>query len=257
MTVVDNSSSAAVRDVATMAGATYLDPGANLGFAAGVNRALGQRQRPRADVLLLNPDAVISVDDVRLLSEALAEDPGLGSVGPAQVDASGTTSQVAWPFPSPGRAWLDATGLGRLGAQEGFVIGSVLLLRSEALTEVGGLDERFFLYAEETDWARRAAARGWRHAVVTRARAVHVGAATSTDPVRRDELFFASQELYFRKHFGDRGWGSARAAQLVGSAGRWLVLSGDRREAAQRRLRLYSRGPVRAATPTLETTDSL
>ncbi len=52
-------------------------------------------------------------------------------------------------------------GLGRLRRRVDFVIGSVLLVRSEALDEVGPFDEQFFLYAEETDWQRRARDLGW------------------------------------------------------------------------------------------------
>ena len=78
----------------------------------------------------------------------------LASVGPAQVDADGHDVPGRWPFPSRRSAtWVDAAGLGRLRRSR-FVIGSVLLLRREALDQVGPFDdERFFLYAEETDWA--------------------------------------------------------------------------------------------------------
>ncbi len=95
----------------------------------------------------------------------------------------------------------------------------MLLLRAEALDQVGGFDERFFLYAEETDWAYRAHLLGWRHAAVPDVHAVHVGAATSTDDRRREAHFHASQERYFRKHFGAAGWQAARAAVVGGCDG--------------------------------------
>jgi glycosyltransferase involved in cell wall biosynthesis/GT2 family glycosyltransferase len=245
VTVVDNSSSSAVRRVCQEHGVRYFDPGFNGGFAAGVNVALRQRLVPGADVLLLNPDAVVSRPAVEVLQEAMAADPTLASVGPAQVDADGRASRVGWPFPSPSRSWLEAVGLGRLGTPTQFAVGSVLLLRGAALEQVGGLDESFFLYAEEADWAYRASRLGWRHAVVPGAVARHVGAATSSDPARREIHFQASQERYLRKHFGALGWQSARGAQLTGSAARALVLRGPRGAAARRRLVLYARGPLR------------
>ncbi|MFC8733049.1 glycosyltransferase [Luteimicrobium sp. NPDC057192] len=244
VTVVDNSSSLDVAKVAADAGVRYLDPGRNGGFAAGVNHALGDRLAPDADVLLLNPDAVVAPDDVRRLSDALAADPRLASVGPRQVDDDGAPARVAWPFPTPGGAWLEAAGLGRLRTREDFVIGSVLLLRGEALADVGPFDETFFLYAEETDWARRAASRGWRHAVVRDAVATHAGGATSSDETRRERTFHASQERYYRKHFGRLGWQAARGAALAGSAVRGVVLPGERGAAARRRVVLYARGPA-------------
>jgi glycosyltransferase involved in cell wall biosynthesis/GT2 family glycosyltransferase len=245
VTVVDNSSLPEIAALCAELGVRYLDPGTNLGFGAGVNRALADRLRPGADVLLLNPDAVIGADGIAALHRGLAGDPALASVGPVQHDEQGAPARAAWVFPSPGRAWLEAVGLGRLVRGPRFVIGSVLLLRAEALAQVGGFDERFFLYAEETDWAYRAHLLGWRHAVVPEAVATHAGAGTSTDPARRERHFHASQERYYRKHFGAAGWALARAAQLVGATARGIVLPGDRGRAAARRAALYRRGPVR------------
>ncbi len=167
VTVVDNSSSPEVAAVCDELGVRYLDPGSNGGFGAGVNHALAHRLDPQADVLLLNPDAVIGREEVDRLHEALLADATLASVAPAQVDEHGSAGRVSWPFPTSGRAVLTAAGLGRLGARAGFVIGSVLMIRNEALAQVGGFDEDFFLYAEETDWAYRAHRLGWRHREVS------------------------------------------------------------------------------------------
>jgi len=245
VTVVDNSSQAAVAELCAASGFRYIDPGANRGFAAGVNIALADRLRPDADVLLLNPDARIDPAGIAQLQQALRCEPRLASVGPAQVDADGRPARVEWPFPSPARAWLEALGLGRLRSGAHFVVGSVLLLRAEALAAVGGLDEQFFLYAEETDWAFRAHRLGWRHAVVPAVSAVHAGGGTSTDPRRREAHFAASHERYMRKHFGAAGWQITRAACWVGATLRAAVLTGDRRTAARRRAALYRIGPVR------------
>jgi len=244
--VVDNSSLDAVREVTELAGGRYLDPGRNGGFAAGVNHALDHLPGDR-DVLLLNPDAVVGAENVLVLQRRLHAVPGLASVGPRQVDGAGRASRVAWRFPEPGRAWAEAVGAGRVAARGAdYVVGSVLLLRAEALHDVGRLDDDFFLYAEETDWAYRAHVRGWRHAVVPDVTAVHLGGATSSDPERRDTHFYASQERYFRKHHGATGWRTARLAAIAGSAARAVVTSGATRATARRRLRLHLRGPLAA-----------
>jgi GT2 family glycosyltransferase len=185
----------------------------------------------------------------------------LASVAPAQVDEAGQSARVSWPFPSPGRTWLEAVGLhqvlGRRGQRDGFVIGSVLMLRREALAQVGGFDEDFFLYAEETDWAYRAHRLGWRHREVTDALAVHAGAATSADSTRRDTHFHASQERYLRKHFGPVRWQLARAAAVLGSSARGAVLRGDRGRRARARAALYLTGPLRAEAALAEPPDRL
>ena len=243
--VVDNSSDPEVEAVAVTRGCSYLDPGRNLGFAGGVN--LGCAVRDGRDVLLLNPDATITPDAVSDLHAALRHDPGLAAVAPAQSGPGGDVpDRVAWPFPTPAGAWLEAVGLGRLRDRPDFLIGSVLLLSCAALDDVGPFDDRFFLYAEESDWQRRAADRGWRVALCPSVYATHVGAGTGGDPLRREAHFQASHERYVRKHHGTAGWWSYRAASVVGSAARALALPGERGRSARTRMHLFLTGPLRA-----------
>ena len=143
-------------------GAEYVDAGANLGFAAGVERraAASPRGQP-GDVLLLNPDAgsrrtastAWRSSCTRPSTRVGASHRGLSTATDASSASPGRSrrrSRCGWgPRPRAVRARAD------------FVIGAVLLLRWEALQQVGELDERFFLYAEETDWQRRAAELGW------------------------------------------------------------------------------------------------
>ena len=121
------------------------------------------------------------------------------------------------------------------------------MLRWEALKEVGLFDERFFLYAEETDWQRRALGFGWRSALCPDAVGLHVGAGTATDVRQREALFHAGQETYIRKWYGTRGWWGYRSAACVGAVGRAVLLTGKRRTEAARRALLYARGPRRCA----------
>ena len=130
-----------------------------------------------------------------------------------------------------------------------FVIGAVLLLRWEALSEVGLFDERFFLYAEETDWQRRALASAGRRRCARSVVARHRGAGTSTDPLRREVLFHAAQETYIRKWHGVAGWWSYRTAACLGATAVRLSLAGERRaEAVEAGAPLPARpSPVRSA----------
>jgi GT2 family glycosyltransferase len=251
VTVIDNSSSSDVKAAASRHGAVYVDTGANLGFAAGVNIALrGLASAPPAHVLLLNPDARLSSEHLVTLS-CFLEEPGnarIAAVSPRLVGPDGRPQRVVWPFPSPWRAWVEAVGLGRrLPARRMFVIGAVLLLRWRAVSQVGLFDERFFLYAEEMDWQRRAAALGWMSALCPDALAEHRGAGASGDRHRREALFHAGQETYIRKWFGPTGWWLYRGAAACGAAARALILTGERRSAARHRALLYLRGPRRCA----------
>jgi GT2 family glycosyltransferase len=123
------------------------------------------------------------------------------------------------------------------------MIGSVLLLRATALAQVGGFDERYFLYAEETDWQRRAYDHGWRMACCNQVTATHVGAGTGGSADRRRVHFHASQERYIRKHHGRFGWGVYRAGTMAGSFIRAIVLPGQRGREAALRFHLYRQGP--------------
>jgi GT2 family glycosyltransferase len=250
-TVVDNSRSADVCEVTLNRGAEYVDPRENLGFGAGVNVALRRLlDGPPRDVLLLNPDAKLAPGNLEALA-AYLHCPGnelVAAVSPQLRGPDGGEQRVVWPFPSPGRAWAEAFGLGRLPARHTFAIGAVLLLRWEALREVGLFDERFFLYAEETDWQRRALAHGWRSELCDGAVAAHIGAGTSDDPLRREALFHAAHETYIRKWYGPTGWCVYRSAACLGAAGRAAVLPRERRAEAARRALLYLRGPQRSAS---------
>lgn len=247
--VVDNSSDPAVRAVASAHAALYDDPGTNLGFAGGVNRgvAAAWRDRGPCDILLLNPDAVITAEAAAALHQVLRSEPRLAAVSPALTDTSGRSQRVEWPFPTPRGRWLQAVGLGRRNdRRRDWLVGALLLLRAEALQDVGDFDERFFLYQEETDWQLRATRRGWGMRSVPSVTARHVGAGTSSDSSRRSALFHAGAETYVRKWFGARGWASYRVAALVDAALR-SALPGPRGQDARRRLALYARGPRRAA----------
>ncbi|KYH43066.1 glycosyltransferase [Branchiibius sp. NY16-3462-2] len=241
VTVVDNSADAEVRAVAQRHGAAYLDAGGNAGFGAGVNLALASFDEP-ADVLLLNPDAAISNEAIARMHAQLRAAPDAASVAAPQTDDGGRPARVMWPFPTPAESWRAALGLGRW-SRPGFGIGSILMLRAEALEQVGGFDDAFFLYAEETDWAYRARLMGWRHLLATDLSGTHEAAATSTDESRREIHFAAGHERFSRKHFGALGWTVTRAGVIVGAAGRWaLQPSGARGHLA--RAGRYLRGPV-------------
>jgi len=246
VTVVDNSSNPEARLVASGAGAQYLDPGRNLGFAAGVNLGLDQVAGGH-DVLLVNPDARVWPPAVEALRHALVADQRAGCAAPALRDPrNGEAERVCWPFPSPRRAWVEAPGLGRLLPADGFLIGAVLLLRAEALAEVGRLDERFFLYAEEVDWQFRARAAGWHPRWCPDVTAEHLGAGTGGDPRWRQSVFHASVERYVRKWYGPWGWTSFRLATVLAAGLRGVARRGETGRAERRRAVLYLRGPVRA-----------
>ena len=205
------------------------------------------RCRPGADVLLLNPDARIDSASVHALQARLG--PRVAAVAPRLRRPSGQEERTTWPLPRPLSPWWGIFGLtDRVARNRTFVSGAVLLLNHEAIADVGVFDDRFFLYAEETDWQNRAARNGWSVLEEADLEAVHVGAGTSTDARLREQMFHSSAELYIRKWYGPRGWWVFRLGSLLSATRRWAsATSPTERRRAALTLRLYLQGPARCA----------
>jgi GT2 family glycosyltransferase len=154
--------------------------------------------------------------------------------GPRLLNADGTLQRSAWPFPTAGRALLEALAIHRplrsLGLLEDlgtwdhdeerrvdFLIGACLLVRGEALDAVEGFDERFWLYGEEADLQRRMADRGWEVVFTPRAVATHVGGASSSASSERLRHFHSGHMRFVRKHGPVFSAPISRVALFVGS----------------------------------------
>jgi N-acetylglucosaminyl-diphospho-decaprenol L-rhamnosyltransferase len=218
VTVVDNASpddSAAV--VADLPIRTIRAP-KNGGFAYGCN--LGIAAGAAEFVLLLNPDARLESASLRTLVRALRADPALGSVGPRTLGDGGQLHWTQHRFPrlrstygqalglnhvAPLASWADeeikeSAAYERPGMPD-WLSGGCVLLRRTALDQVGGLDEGFFLYSEETDLFRRLSGRGWRARFDPQATAYHQGSVSA--PAETITAMLArSRVRYARKHHG-------------------------------------------------------
>lgn len=198
----------------------------NIGFAAGNNVALG-RARGRY-LLLLNPDVEIAAGTLAQLVAAMDERPGVGIASSLTHYPDGVLQTTMRRFPSPARQLGEALMLNRLPGfrhlQEDetrpelyeaerdadWLSGSFLLARREAVEQAGGLDERFFLFSEETDWCLRIRAAGWEIRHVPCLRLVH-----HTGRSERPDLYAQnsySKVLYARKHFSPAARAGFRAA---------------------------------------------
>jgi len=199
--VVDNGSSdgsiAALRE--QFPDITVIDAGANLGFAAGVNR--GARMAESPWVLLLNPDVVVLPGAIDALLAFATAHPEHGVYGGRTLRPDGTTDPSScWGAMSLWSLTCFATGLSTLfrrsvlfdpeslgrwerdTVREVPVITGCLLLVSRQNWELlGGMDERFFLYGEDADFSARARARGLRPVIVPDAAIIHaVGGSTAS-----------------------------------------------------------------------------
>jgi GT2 family glycosyltransferase len=187
--VVDNGSTDGSLAYLEREGVPHVSLPANVGFAAAVNRGVGETGA--AAVLVLNADTVLEPGCAGRLLDALDADPSLGGVQPRILQLGGADeAPVDARLYSVGQA---LTGDGRaveLGAGEAQrprhdtaaevfgVCGAACLLRRELFDRLGGYDERYFAFYEDVDLNVRARIAGWRFAYAPRALVWHVGNAS-------------------------------------------------------------------------------
>jgi len=215
----------------------------NRGLAAGWNRGLAETSSRY--VLLLNSDAWLVDGALERLVAFAEEHPDAAIVGPRLRNPDGTLQRSVRGFPTLWRLATEYLFLRKLAPRSrvlnafyagGFdhdearavewLMGACLLVRREAVAQVGPLDEEFFLFSEETDWCYRARATGWTVWFVPDAECVHVGGATHGGRMFRENL--RGNLRFFLKHLGPRQAARARRILLTGVAVRGLVLPGER-----------------------------
>lgn len=192
----------------------------NRGFAAANNRAFGQA-RGRY-VLLLNSDTIVLPSTLPGLVGFLDAHPEAGCVGCRHLWPDGSLQPSIDSFPSLLKDFLCSSELRRAAwvlpfmrrhypwwtdhdvtREVDWVNGSCLMVRREAISHTGGLDEGFFLYAEEIDWCYRMRQAGWLTFFTPDAEVVHIGGQSTRHIAdRRVALLYRGQRRFYRKHYG-------------------------------------------------------
>jgi GT2 family glycosyltransferase len=215
--VVDAGSRDGTRDIVAHLPDVRLMRCPNRGFAHGNNRGL--MTCDARYVLFLNPDTEILEGDLSDLTARMDAQPAVGLAGVRQLDADGRLRMTIRNFPNALRALGDALSAERLPGRPDWLgerkvepraydreqscdwtCGSFMLARREAIESAGFMDERFFMYSEETDFCRRIRHAGWevRHVPLMTIR--HYGAKVGVEP-SIESLSAYSRILYARKHF--------------------------------------------------------
>jgi N-acetylglucosaminyl-diphospho-decaprenol L-rhamnosyltransferase len=215
--VVDNASTdGSLAFVRAVAGdqAVVVANSRNRGYAAAVNRAFAAEAQ--SDILVLNPDVELAAAaPVEAMRRLMRGNPRVGAVGPCLVNEDGTIQSSARRFPSPLAMGRNARPVRRLRAArraahayvsppaEGgptrvdWVTGAAMLIRRESFDEVGGWDESFFLYLEDTDFCRRLVRAGWETWYLPAARLRHRHARES-DPATGGLLSSRARRVHLR-----------------------------------------------------------
>jgi GT2 family glycosyltransferase len=226
----------------------------NDGFAAGCNA--GWKLGDAPFILFLNPDAKIDPVAVRILAAVMKSRPDIGVVAPLIRNVDGALEYSQRRFPRLASTFAQALFLHRLFPRAGWAdevvrdqgcyvgrrsvewaSGACLLVRRGLLVEIGGWDERFFMYREDTDLCKRVHAEGYDVILEPEAVAVHQGGGSAPRAGLLPVLALSSL-LYAEKHDSRASAALARTGIVLGSLTHAIVTS---------RGRAARRGHLRAA----------
>jgi GT2 family glycosyltransferase len=238
-----------------------------LGYAASHNRAL--RRCQGRYVLVFNEDMLVSPGALEEMVAFMDAHPDAGMLGCRLLNADGSLQTSCRTFPNlwiqlfrslyldklfPGNRWTGANYMSYWGhdtVREVDVIkGCCMLVRREVLEQVGLMDERFFLYYEETDWCYRTKRQGWKVYFTPDAEIVHYGEQTTRRQSSQMTLIqHQSLFKYFRKH---HGWAAATIVRLLSIVETGLrVIYWSLSSLIRRRERAYAHYKIDLYWPTL------
>ncbi len=225
LVIVDNASSddSMLQLRRAFLGATVIQNNENLGYAAGNNVGAKHLLGLGCTLLLfVNPDVSLSGEALKVLLETLIANPNAGCAGGAPVHPSGEAAVVARTRPSAFQKIVAYGPLRRIpvfkqtcrkhwmfpedlsdGATVYAVCGACIAFRTEAFREIGGFDEKTFLFEEEFIIAERLLMKGWITVATTSAQYVHLeGLSIGRKPYERRLHFFRSENYLLHEYYG-------------------------------------------------------
>jgi GT2 family glycosyltransferase len=204
---------------------------ANTGFSAGNNvalRRLGFGATPQTPLtalpryaVLLNPDTVVPPGALAAMVQFMDERPLVGVAGPRVRRPDGSLDKACRrSFPTPEISFYRMTGLSRLFSRSrrfnaynleylpenavhpvDSVVGAYMQVRGAAIEQAGLLDESFFMYGEDLDWAKRIKDCGWEVWYNGAVEILHVKEAASSQSAKSRIDFYEAMWLFYRKHY--------------------------------------------------------
>jgi N-acetylglucosaminyl-diphospho-decaprenol L-rhamnosyltransferase len=232
--------------------------GSNLGYGGAVNRAIARigEEGGAADewIVVANPDVQWGPGSIDALLDAAARWPGAATLGPLIHDPDGSVYPSARHLPSLVRGgmhavvgpfwknnpWSAAYRQERLEPSErpvGWLSGSCLLVRRAAFEQIGGFDERYFMYMEDVDLGDRLGKAGWLNVYVPSAEVLHhKGHATGRESARNLAAHHKSTYIYLADRHSGRQSAPLRWAMRAGLAVRARLMVRDARRKEERRL---------------------
>ena len=197
----------------------YIKAPKNLGFGGGINLAV--KHAGGKYIFTLNPDAKIFPDTLERLLNFIEKKKGKVAAAPTLVNSKGNTLPfVGTRTLIPVRGIFGLSFINKLfpknpisksylinasdkkSAYEADVIPGIFLMKKEDFGKIGGFDEHFFLYFEDTDLCKRLKERGFSLFVLPESKVMHTGGTATSKDRNINKVFAKSRFYYFRKHYG-------------------------------------------------------
>ena len=218
--VVDNGSTDGSREMLRLwpNRVQLIEAGANLGFSKANNRGM-EKAQGRA-VILLNSDTELKDNALKTLYDFLLSAPRCGACGGKLVYSSGAPQWSYGYYPSfPRMLWITLSGLLRINAGRKewavipgdlhspipveYICGADLMMKRSVLDQVGLLDERFFVYSEETDLCKRITEAGHPIWYLPNVEIIHhIEGSFRERKKMREIIYYTSLFKFLEKHYG-------------------------------------------------------
>ncbi len=197
----------------------------NLGFAGGNNLAI--KQATGEYILLVNPDVIFTDNAVQAIQDRMDRDRDVGIGGISLKNPDGSQQDCVWKFPTPVDQLLLMLKIPhalpnlppiRQYLMKNFdysqtqnvdqVMGAFFCIRREVINAIGPLDDGFFMWYEEVDFAKRAKNAGWITKYYHDVNVRHKGAGSfrRVGTLKKQAMIRKSLRRYMKKHFGFGAW---------------------------------------------------
>jgi N-acetylglucosaminyl-diphospho-decaprenol L-rhamnosyltransferase len=223
---------------------SVIEMGRNAGFSAANNRAISEASGRY--VMLLNPDTIALPESIAKLVDFMDATPRAGVAAPRLLNTDLSDQGTARSFPTaaaaifgrrslltkllPSNRWSRRYLRGRSVAGDDpfevdWVSGAAMLVRRDAIAQVGPLDEGFFMHWEDADWCHRMKDAGWTVYCVPAARIVHhEGGSRRGWPPKQLRAFHEGAFRYYVKHHAPQWWNPLRYIAAAGLGARAAAL---------------------------------
>lgn len=191
----------------------------NTGFAKASNQGLALCRGEF--ILFLNPDTILAEDSLDICISFLRSTPAVGALGVKMVDGSGRyLKESKRGFPGFRTSFFKMAGftrifprskifasyyMGDLDEEQSHWVdilsGAYMMVRQNILSEVGGFDERFFMYAEDIDLSYRIEKAGFKNYYLSRTTIIHFKGESTRKNFQYVKMFYTAMDLFMEKHF--------------------------------------------------------